>query len=122
MSYGVTIIQPPVQIPPMRAGETDGRYIDCTPDLGPVADKFSVVPVLTITRADGIATTSADLQSAGSAWPDTLDATGLIPTYGLTAPAGSAGVTYQLTITADTTADGRLFIRDCLITVAASLG
>jgi hypothetical protein len=122
MSYGVTIIQPPATIPSMRAGETDGRYIDCTPDLGPVGDTFAVVPTLTITRTDGVAITSADLQSAGAAWPDTLDATKLITTYGLLAPPGSAGQTYQLTITANTTTLGRVYVRDCLITIAAALG
>ena len=114
----------PVWLPPMRAGETDGRYLNCTPDLGPFGDSFPSLSVLTLTiaRQDSRALSAADLQSAGSAWPDTLDSTGLIPTFGLTAPSGAAGVTYQLTLTANTTVQGRLFIRDMYIEIASIMG
>ena len=64
-----------------------------------------------------------DLASAGAAWPDVLDPTGRIPTYGLAAPASATARTYRLTISADTlTAQGRLFVRDWLISVLPWMG
>ena len=115
---------PPVWLPPIRAGETDGRYLNCTPDLGPFGDSIPSLSAvsLAIARQDGRPTSSADLQPAGSAWPNTLNSTGLIPTFGLIAPSGGTGVTYVLTMTVNTTAQGRVFIRDMYIQIAALLG
>ncbi|MDE2470146.1 MAG: hypothetical protein KGL35_15715 [Bradyrhizobium sp.] len=108
----------------MRAGEIDGRYMNCTPDLGPFGDTFPSASVLSyvITRQDGEAVTANDLQQAGASWPNTLDATKLIPTIGLNAPAGAAGVSYQITLTANLTTQNRLFIRDFYIEVVPLLG
>jgi hypothetical protein len=117
-------IPPPVWLPPIRAGEIDGRYMDCTPDLGPTGDKFPSISTLSIgiTRQDGAAVTSNDLQTAGSAWPNVLDTTQLIPTFGFMAPVEAAGVAYNLTLTCDVTAQSRLFIRDWMMLVAPTLG
>ena len=115
---------PPTELPAMRAGEEpDGRYLDCTPALAPIGDTFTAVPTLTIYRIDGTETDMTDLASAGAAWPDVLDLTGRIPTYGLVAPASATARTYRLTISADTlTAQGRLFVRDWLISVLPWMG
>lgn len=110
---------PPTELPAMRAGEVDGRYLDCTPALAPVGDTFSTIPVLTITRIDAGPITNADLASAGSAWPDTLDATARIPTYGFI--AGTSTATYLLRVAAST-AQGRTFIRDWRMSVLPALG
>lgn len=120
--YGPT--PEPVWQPSLRAGEMDGRYFDCTPDLGPTGDTFPSLSVLSvaITRVDGNETTSADLQSAGSEFPSTLDSTGLIPTFGFIAPITAEGVLYKLTLTADKTTQNRLFIRDWIIRVVSSMG
>lgn len=114
----------PVWLPALRAGEIDGRYVNCTADPGCFGDYFPSINdiTLTITRQDNRPITSADLQPAGVAWPDTLDITNLIPTFGLMAPAGAAGVTYVLTMTVNPTAQGRLFIRDLLMEVVSRLG
>jgi len=122
--YGHKLVPPPVWWPAMRAGETDGRYLDTTPDLGAVGDTILGINTVTVTivRADGEAITDQDLQEAGTAWPNTLDETGLIPTIGLIAPTGAAGVTYAITLTVNGTAQGRVFIRDTVLTVAATLG
>jgi hypothetical protein len=115
----------PVWLPPMRAGEIDGRFIDATQDLGMINDYVPGLAALTvsITREDGTALDPInDLQSAGGAWPDQLDPTGLIITLGLNAPSGAAGQTYWITITVDTTAQGRIWIRDLIMTVAAQMG
>jgi hypothetical protein len=122
--YGHRLIPPPVWWPPMRAGETDSRYLDFTPDLGPAGDSITAIGTVSvvIARQDGAAVTGADLVLAGVAWPNTLDATGLIPTFGLHAPSGSAGVAYAVAITVAGTAKGRTVIRDVLIAVAGALG
>ncbi len=113
---------PPTELPAMRAGEApDGRYLDCTPALAPVGDQFNGIPMLTITRIDGAVLDATDLASAGSAWPDDLDATGRIPAYGFVAPSGAAARTYRLTISG-ATAQGRLFIRDWLMSVLPWMG
>jgi len=114
---------PAVTLPPMRAGETDGRYIDCTLDLGAPGDTFTSAAsiTITITRVDGTATTASDLALAGASYPTTLDTTRLIPTIWLTAPAASAGVAYVVTLSAATT-QGREFIRDAYLTVQALMG
>lgn len=127
MTITTLTIPPPPEprwLPPIRAGEIDGRYVNCGPDLSPFGDSFASIDVLSfgIVRVDGQPTTAADLQQAGTAWPNTLDSTGLIPTVGLTAPSGSAGVTYVVTLTADKTVQNRLFIRDLYIQVAPLLG
>jgi hypothetical protein len=112
----------PTELPAFRAGEApDGRYLDCTPALAPVADTFTGVPALTITRVNGVPMDVDDLASAGPLWPDTLDATKRIPTYGFVAPSGSASRTYRLTITGNT-AQGRLFVRDWLMSVLPWMG
>ncbi len=110
---------PPTELPGMRAGEIDGRYLDCTPALAPVGDKFVGVPALTITRIDGVDLGPDDLASAGVAWADTLDTTARVPTYGFA--AGTATATYLLRIS-DATSQGRTFIRDWRISVVPRLG
>lgn len=115
---------PPVPMPAMRAGETDGRYIDATLDLGAAGDAIpsAAAVQIDIARVDGKATDSTDLQQAGSAWPNSLDATGLIFTVGLLAPASAAGRGYYLTMTVNKTVAGRVFIRDVSLMVAPLLG
>jgi hypothetical protein len=109
----------PTELPAMRAGELDGRYLDCTPALAPVGDTFVAIPTITIRRIDGTIVTSDDLASAGSSWPDTIDATNRIPTYGFV--AGVETATYLLRM-AGTTAQGRTFVRDWRMSVLPELG
>ena len=115
---------PPIQLPSIRAGEIDGRYIDLTNDLGAVQDRIVSLETVTITilRRDGFAMTADDLALAGFAWPNTLDSTGLILTIGLTAPAASALIQYRLTLTVNKTMQARLFVRDLTIDVLAAMG
>ena len=115
---------PPVPMPAMRAGETDGRYVDTTYDLGAAGDAIpSVAAVeIIIARADNIATDASDLQLAGDAWQNTLDPTGLILTIGLIAPPTAAGRLYYLTIKVAKTVAGRVYIRDVSLAVTALLG
>jgi hypothetical protein len=115
---------PPVELPPLRETEVDGRYLDCTKDLAPTGDTFPSITVLSlaIMRHDGVAMTSTDLQPAGTQFPAWLDATGLIPTFGLAAPIGCGGVTYILTLTANLTTQNRLWVRDWVMTPATLLG
>jgi hypothetical protein len=114
----------PVPIPPLRAGEIDGRYIDTSTDLGVIGDKVPSIDQVTIsiTRVDGAAMTSNDLHLAGTDWPNTVDASGLVITVGFEAPHPSAGVPYWVTLTVNETYQGRLYIRDLTMTVAATLG
>jgi hypothetical protein len=113
---------PPTELPAMRAGEApDGRYLDCTPALAPIGDTFDGIPALTISRIDGTAIDATDLAPAGADWPDAIDATNRIPTYGLAAPATAAARTYRLTISG-ATAQGRLFVRDWLMSVLPWMG
>lgn len=113
---------PPTPLPAFRAGEApDGRYLDCTPALAPIGDLFNDIPQLIIQRINGEPLDADDLTSAGGLWPDVLDATGRIPTYGLLAPIGSASRTYLLTISG-LTGQGRLFVRDWLISVLPWMG
>jgi hypothetical protein len=51
----------PVPIPPLRAGETDGRYIDVSTDLGVVGDSIPDITAVTIAiaRVDDEAMTSS---------------------------------------------------------------
>ena len=109
----------PTELPAMRAGEVNGRYLDCTPALAPVGDRFIQIPVLTIRRIDGAAMTSADLASAGSAWPDVMDATNRSPTYGFI--AGTNTATYLMTQTGPTV-EGATFVRDWRMSVLPELG
>ena len=111
----------PVQLPSMQAGETDSRYMDCTPDLGPVGDTFPSTAVLAvvITRQDGNAITANDLALTKT---PSLDPTQLIPTFWYLAPLLSAGVWYNLVLTANTTTQGRLFKRTFTMYVSAQLG
>lgn len=115
---------PPTELPAMRAGELDGRFLDCTPALAPVGDLFTDISTLsvTVTRMDGGAMTANDLQPAGGAWSSTLDAAGQIPTFGWIAPLGAAGVTYLLTLTCSPTKQGRVFIRDWILNILPLLG
>ena len=111
----------PVMLPPMRAGEIDGRYIDFTADLGPVGDQIVSINDVTIDilRRDGFPMTASDLALAGPDWPNTLDATHLVVTIGLTAPTAAS---YKLTLTVNKTMQGRLFIRDLTLDVLAAMG
>jgi hypothetical protein len=112
----------PTELPAFRAGEApDGRYLDCTPALAPIGDVFNGIPTLIIARIDGVALDINDLASAGSVWPDVIDDTNRIPAYGLAAPIGAASRTYRLTI-AGPTAQGRLFVRDWLVSVLPWMG
>lgn len=112
----------PIRFPPMRAGETDSRYIDCTLDLGAVFDTIpsASAVTITVTRQDGTPTTASDLAPA-TGHATTLDKTGLIVTFWLTAPLASANVNYIVTIQAATTQQ-RVFIRDAFLSVLALLG
>jgi hypothetical protein len=111
---------PPTELPAMRAGEIEGRYLDCTPALAPVGDTFTAIPDLAITRIDGAdLDASIDLRSAGTAWADEIDATNRIPTYGFI--AGTEVATYLLRISGST-AQGRTFIRDWKMSVLPALG
>lgn len=114
----------PTELPAMREGETDGRYMDFSPALNPVGD---VIPDLSnvtvvVTRRDGCPMTESDIQEADVAWPATLDETGTILTYGWTAPVGSAGSTYTFTVKINPTKEGRTFIRDWCMSVLPHMG
>jgi hypothetical protein len=114
----------PVPIPPLRAGETDGRYLDVSTDLGVIGDAIPTIDTVSIAiaRADGEPMTANDLKLAGASWPNSLDASGLRVTVGFTAPPGSAGVPYWITFTVNTTFEGRLYIRDLTMIVQATMG
>jgi len=114
----------PVWLPALRAGETDGRFIDTSLDLGAVDDSIPSLAALTvqIIRADEAPMTGDDLRPAGSAWPNRLDPNGLVITLGLTAPLGAAGVTYFITLIVNHTTMGRLWIRDLALMVSPYLG
>jgi hypothetical protein len=115
---------PPVELPAMRAGETDGRFMDCSPALAPVGDiitDLSTVSV-TVTRQDSQTMGANDLQPAGGAWESALDSTGMVVTLGWIAPVSSAGVTYLLTLSVNTTREGRVFIRDWIMSVLPLMG
>jgi hypothetical protein len=109
----------------MQVGEVNSRYMDCTPELGPIQDTFPNIQAcsITITRQDGNAMTSNDLALANAGtYPPFLDSTGLIPTFWYTAPPLSVGVVYVLTLTVNLTSNGRLFIRTFLMQVVSQLG
>lgn len=114
----------PTELPAMREGELDGRYMDCGPALGVVGDVITDITTVAIavSRRDGLAMGAADLQPAGVAWPQTLDAAGLIVTWGWIAPVGSGGTTYLLTLTASPTKQGRTFVRDWIMAVLPLMG
>lgn len=114
----------PVVLDPIRAGEIDGRAIDLTADLGAVGDQVVSIDTIGIgiARRDGFPMNGGDLVLAGSAWPNSLDATGLVLTIGLAPPAEAAGIGYMLTLTVAKTAQQRLFIRDLWIDVLAAMG
>jgi hypothetical protein len=113
----------PTELPAFRAGEApDGRYLDCTPGLAPTGDTFVSIPTLTIARINGEPLDANDLVSAGSLWQDTFKGdTMRIPTYGFIAPAGAGSRTYRLTISG-ATAQGRLFVRDWIVSVLPWMG
>ena len=115
---------PPTELPAMRAGETDGRYMDCSPALAPVGDVFVDASTITlcVRRVDGKPMTADDLQQAPSAFPPTLDAAGRTFTTGWTAPAGAAGVTYYISLRASPTKEGRTFVRDWMMSVLPLMG
>jgi hypothetical protein len=109
----------------MAAGEITPRYMDCTPELGPIGDFFANIGVCSvgITRQDGNAITQNDLALADAGpYPPFLDTTGLIPTFWYNAPVLSAGVTYYLTLTVNATMNKRLFIRTWVMLIAGKLG
>jgi hypothetical protein len=123
MSFSTMAPPTPLWWAPMREGETDSRSLDCTADLGRVGDSIQLAALsVAIIRHDGNPMTGADLQLAGSAWPNSVDSTGLIVTLGLTAPVGSAGQVYRVTLTVNHTVMGRVFIRDVFIQVVPTLG
>lgn len=124
MSYSNALTPAPVQLPSMQAGETDSRYMDCTPDLGPVSDTFPNIGAcsVVVTRADGNALTENDLSVSPSGYPAYLDSTGLIPTFWYQAPLLAAGVDYVLTLTVNKTTQQRIFKRTFLLDVVAQLG
>lgn len=122
-AFGAQTYPPPTPLPPMRAGETDGRYMDCSPALAPVADNFGdIVDVsIAVTRVDGAPMTATDLQPDMTVGPS-LDPTGMIATFWWIAPPGNVGVDYILTLTANPTANGRVFERDWTISIVPLLG
>jgi len=111
-------------MPPMRAGELDGRYIDFRQDLGTIEDQISSVNDVTIAikRRDGFPMTVDDLALAGTNGDMELDATNLILTFWLNAPSASGGSKYRLTVTIDTTMQGRLRVRDVNMDVLSLMG
>lgn len=115
---------PPTELPAMRAGETDGRYMDCSPALAPVGDIITDVSTVSVSvsRRDCVSMTDADLQSAASGWDTTIDDTGQVVTTGWTAPPTSAGVTYLLTLTINPTRQGRVFVRDWFMSILPLMG
>ncbi len=123
MSFGTQTYPPPTQLPPMRAGETDGRYMDCSPALAPIADNFdNIIDVtITVTRADAAPMTATDLQPDPTIGPS-LDPTGMIATFWWIAPAGNVGADYILTLTANPTSAGRVFERDWMMSILPELG
>ena len=121
MAAEIQSYPPPTELPAMRSGEIDGRYLDCTPALAPVGDRFSAIPSVEITRIDTtpMNTDGTDLILAGSAWINDMDETGRIPTYGF--HAGTSIATYLIRVTSSTT-QGRLFIRDWKMSVLPAEG
>lgn len=113
----------PVVLPPIRAGEVDGRFVDFTNDLGAVGDQI-ILPNTTITiyRRDGFPMSGADLALAGQQWPNSVDPANQILTIGLAPPSTAANIGYRLVVTIDKTLQGRLFIRDLWVDVLAVLG
>jgi hypothetical protein len=114
----------PPWLPPIRAGDLDGRYINCTPDLGAYGDVIPAIQDVSyvIVRQDGRPLDATDIASAGNAWPDTIDTTGLILTLGFKVPLTNPGRVYQITFTVNKTAQGRVFVRDVMIQVTPKLG
>lgn len=114
----------PPWLPPIRAGETDGRYVNCTPDLGAFNDYIPSITLVTlqIIRQDNRPLDASDIMPAGIPWPNTIDETGLIITFGFTVPLTNPGRNYQLTFTVNKTAQGRVFVRDVMIQVTPKLG
>lgn len=117
----------PTELPAMRETELDGRYMDCSPALLPVGDSFVSLDSVNIvvTRRDGAAMGTTDLQSG--VWDPVLGpATGnnanTIVTFGWFAPPGSGGSTYLLTLTANPTKEGRIFVRDWVMSVLPFMG
>lgn len=115
---------PPTELPAMREGQLDARYMDCSPALLPVGDVFTDISTLSVavSRIDGVEMSDTDLQPAGAGWPSSLDDTGRVPTFGWYAPPGSAGRTYLLTLTASLTKEGRIFVRDWFMSVLPLMG
>lgn len=113
----------PTWLPGMRSGEVDGRFMDCSPALNPISDVFTDIVTISIvvTRADGQPMTAIDLQQDPD-WTPELDPTGTIATFGWIAPAGNPGADYILTLTADQTRDGRLFVRDWAMAIVPLMG
>jgi len=114
----------PPWMPPIRAGDTDGRYVNCALELGPLQD---VIPSIrdvsyVIVRQDGRPLDASDITSAGTSWPDTVDDTGLIITFGFKVPPTNPGRVYQITLTVNKTAQGRIYVRDVMIQVTPKLG
>lgn len=113
----------PTQLPPMRAGETDGRFMDCSPALIPVADAFTNILTVSIAvaRADAAPMTAIDLQPDVTIGPS-LDPTGMIATFWWIAPVGNVGADYILTLIANPTSGGRVFERDWTMSIVPALG
>ena len=115
----------PVTLDPIRASVTAvGRGLNATYDLGSAGDYLPSASGITITisRQDGAPIVSGnDLTLAGLSHPTTLDSTGLIIGFWLSAPAAAAGSTYVVTVEA-TSAQGEDFKRDAYITVLALMG
>lgn len=124
ISPAIQSYPPPTELPAMRAGELDGRYMDCSPALTPVGDLITDLSTVTVTvtRRDCQEMGVNDLQPAGGAWENALDPTGMIVTMGWSAPPGSAGVTYLLTLQASPTKEGRVFIRDWTMSILPLMG
>jgi hypothetical protein len=113
---------PPTWLPGMRAGETDGRYMDCSPALNPISDAFTDITTISIlvTRADGQPMTASDLRIDPD-WTPELDETGTIATFGWIAPLENPGADYILSLTAPTR-EGRTFVRDWAMAIVPLMG
>lgn len=110
-----TIIIP--NLPPFRAGSTDGRFYNLGPDLTPLSDTVSAIVSIVVVRVDGQTIVPADLTILATPAPY-LDATRTIVNWWQT---GSLFTKYLLTVTVRTTAD-RTLVYDCYQTVSAQLG
>lgn len=109
---------PPERIGSLRAGDTDSRYLNFTPYLGPLSDTIVAINSVTVSRRDGATLSGSDLQVMTSPNP-ALDATRLFVIWWLT--GGIVDVDYEVSVSV-ISAQGRTLVRDAYIRVMAALG